>query len=61
MILGDLNARMGNLETFDNQAHGITYTLNLDTVINSQGRVASNMCKNLNLAPVNHLRKGLLS
>ena len=60
LILGDLNARIGQLEHFDNPEYRCTYTNNPDSVINSHGRVIVNMAKNLHLVPINHLQRGSL-
>ena len=61
LILGDLNARIGDLENFNNQGNEVTYTLNPDSVINNHGRVLRELCSNLDLVPVNNLKKGSLT
>jgi exonuclease III len=52
IILGDLNARLGQLHDFS--VPGITYDTNPDNTINSNGRDIRLLCKDLSLVPINH-------
>ena len=54
LVLGDLNARLGDLSTHaDPRLY--THTVNPDRQVNGNGRELSNLCKDCNLVPVNHL------
>ena len=55
VILGDLNARMQNLNTFCQPSKNISYSQNVDLVSNENGRIAEKHFKTLNLTPVNHM------
>ena len=46
---------MGNLQRLENAERAIVYDNNADTSENAHGRNMINMCKNLDLYPVNHL------
>ena len=57
IIIGDFNARMGNLAIqFDNERYQNSYADNCDNGSNAHGRTLKDMCGNLNLCPLNHLR-----
>ena len=54
LVLGDLNARLGDLSTHaDPRLY--THTVNPDRQVNGNGRELANICKDCNLVPVNHL------
>ena len=54
LILGDLNARLGDLSPHAAQ-HSYSHTANPDSHVNSNGRQLRNLCKSCNMVPVNHL------
>ena len=54
-IMGDFNARMGDLSRFNEPAKNIRYSNNDDVKINQHGRDLAALCKNYNLLPINHL------
>ncbi len=58
IILGDMNSRIPNLNTFNNVQTGISFTENPDKRQNANVKDLTNMCKNLYLYPVNHLCVG---
>ena len=60
VLLGDLNARLGDLNKVVNCSGGITYTLNPDTTVNTHGKEIISLCNGYNLLPVNHLKIGNL-
>ena len=54
LIMGDLNARLGDLSPHaDLSSH--RYSTNTDTQVNSNGRELSNLCRSCGIVPVNHL------
>ena len=55
IILGDLNARMHNLDLFSDVTNGVEYRENVDPRTNASGHDLANLLKNCNLKPVNHL------
>ena len=56
VIIGDFNARINNLNVFDNPSKSISYSHNIDNGTNSSGKQLTNLCQNCNLMPVNHLK-----
>ena len=54
LIIGDLNARLGDLTHFDNQVKGLKYSKNPDTQANNHGTHIKNICDNHDIVPVNH-------
>jgi len=57
-IMGDLNARIPNLERFNSQ-NGY-YTRNPDTRSNQHGQIIFDLCKELNVQPINHFNNNNL-
>ena len=55
LLIGDVNSRMGDLNRLEDTERGIEYSSNVDVSENAHGRNMLNMCKNLDLYPVNHL------
>ena len=55
VLIGDVNSRMGDLHRLDDIERGIVYASNVDATENAHGRNMLNICKNLDLYPVNHL------
>ena len=55
VLIGDLNCRLGTLETFVNRDQCINYTDNPDRTLNLNGKDITSICKTNNLLPVNHL------
>lgn len=58
VILGDINARMNNLEDFSDQRLGLSYEVNVDPSTNANGRELRGLMKANNLKPVNHMSLG---
>ena len=56
VMIGDLNARIPDLSRFNNQQKLITYDVNPDIGSNSHGRTLTQLCKDLYLYPVNHMK-----
>ena len=54
IIAGDLNARMGSLNTATFKALGWRYEDNKDAVINQHGRILRTICELLKISPINH-------
>lgn len=54
LILGDLNARLGDLSSYAAR-HLYSHTANPDPHVNSNGRQLGNLCKSYSMVPVNHL------
>ena len=54
LVIGDFNARLGNLAVFEEGAEGIRYSDNSDLQRNSNGTKLINLCSNMKLFPVNH-------
>lgn len=54
LLLGDLNARLGNLSGFEDTRGGLSYTNNVDRTTNQNGQKLVQLCTDLNLTPVNH-------
>ena len=55
VVLGDINARMSNLDLFRDEPDGIDYTINPDTNSNANGGHMIDVCRTCCLTPVNHL------
>ena len=55
IILGDLNSRMGNLDTFSDGGIDVSYQDNADPLSNSNGRDIATLCQANNMKPVNHM------
>ena len=55
-IIGDLNARMHNIQSFDNAEKGISYEVNPDQNTNENEKDWLTFCKENNLVPVNHMK-----
>ena len=51
-VLGDLNARLGNLEIFNSERGN--YTINPDTGRNTHGTHIRDICRECSMQPVNH-------
>jgi len=60
-ILGDFNARMGNLDVFKKPMNRMNYSPNPDKATNANGRELLSLCLANNLTPVNHLQTEQLS
>ena len=60
LIIGDLNARLGDLSSFVDNGWGIKYHNNIDNGVNENGRKIQSLCSNLNLRPVNHAYNSLV-
>ena len=59
LIMGDLNARMGNrIQNLVECDLDILYSNNPDPVVNANGREVLSLCKTLSLWPINHLVHG---
>ena len=56
VLLGDLNSRISDLNIFSQPRERIYYSRNVDSGNNVNGRDLSNLCINLNLKPVNHVK-----
>jgi hypothetical protein len=56
IILGDMNARAGPLQTLNSQNNEIRYTQNPDPVINTHGKELISLCKTQDMLPINHLK-----
>ena len=56
IILGDLNARMGNLDIFNDGQIDVSYQDNADPVSNANGRDVATLCQANSLKPVNHMK-----
>ena len=54
MVLGDLNAHLGDLSPHAEPCL-FSYTANPDTHVNANGREMSNLCRSSSLVPVNHM------
>ena len=55
IMLGDFNARIKNLDIFNDETHGISYSQNVDVGNNTNGRDLIDLCTCYNLKPINHL------
>ncbi len=55
VILGDLNARMGDLSKFQKNNSAFKYTENQDTTVNFHSHEIISICEDNNIVPVNHL------
>ena len=56
MVLGDLNARMPNLDVFCDRQNAVSYEKNVDRGSNSNGRTLLDIAMQCGLKPLNHLR-----
>ena len=54
LVLGDLNARLGNLSSLSDPCL-YSHTENPDTHVNANGRELFNLCRSCRLVPINHL------
>ena len=54
LLIGDLNARLGDLNVFEDKNIELKYTDNVDPVINENGHKLRNMSSEMELIPVNH-------
>ena len=61
VLLGDFNSTIPDLSVFDCPENDISYSRNIDLGCNRNGRDLVNVCLNLRLRPVNHLRHGLVN
>ena len=59
LVMGDLNARLTNLEDFSSEQQKISYTTNPDKVTNTNGREMKSICIENGLKPVNHAQSRL--
>ena len=55
IILGDFNARIKDLDCFNDQSLSISYVTNIDTGTNSNGKDLKNLCNVHCLKPVNNM------
>ena len=55
IIIGDLNARMENLNALQDQKIQLKYTENPDSTQNENGKEMINFCQTHNIVPVNHM------
>jgi len=56
IIIGDFNARMGNLSTLNRPDEKVEYTNNPDITMNSNGRDLISLCNAHNMLPINNLQ-----
>ena len=56
VIIGDTNARLGDLSCLNDLPHGVTYSPNIDPTVNKNGKTQLNLCKTCDIKPVNHLQ-----
>ena len=56
LILGDMNARIPDLDNFDKPNSGISYHRNVDTRGNANGRELTLIMDSCRLNPLNHMR-----
>ena len=56
ILLGDLNARMGNMDALSEPNESIIYSQNADPVTNTNGRELLNLCLSCKLKPLNHMQ-----
>ena len=56
IILGDMNARIPNLEEFACKEDGISYSPNPDTCQNANGKDLISVCQSYDMVPLNHLK-----
>ena len=55
IVIGDFNARMNGLKTFESPSEGIKYTSNIDSGYILNGKQLSELCHKCKLYPINHL------
>ena len=55
IIMGDLNARLGQLQEFARGNQNTKFADNVDTICNSHGRNIKMICRDFNLLPLNHM------
>ena len=55
VIIGDMNARMPNVETTASKKCGVSHTANPDTVSNANGKDIHALCESLDLVIINHM------
>ena len=55
LVLGDFNARIGDLNALVFEADRIQYSSNVDTATNTNGRDLVNLCLTSDLKPLNHM------
>ena len=55
IIMGDINARMPNLNVFIPGGNSVSYSQNPDPRSNSNGTMLTSLCQDVGLLPVNHL------
>jgi exonuclease III len=60
IVMGDINARIPDLSTFDEPVLGVNYRPNPDNGSNSHGHELVSICKNMDLLPLNCLDIGEL-
>lgn len=60
-VLGDFNARMGDLDTFNDENRLFSYTSNPDRTTNANGRDLIELCQTNSLVPINHLTTSTIS
>lgn len=58
LVMGDLNARMGDLSSFANVDKCVTYESNSDHTTNYNGNVLKNICAIVGMLPLNHASVG---
>lgn len=56
VIFGDFNARICNLNVFDDPTRGIRYGNNVDGGMNNNGKQLADLCLKCELKPINHLK-----
>ena len=55
ILLGDLNARMPNLDVFRDDKSGLSYAKNKDAKSNQHGSELTNLCASYNICPGHHM------